>query len=101
MRKFLTLFTAGVLWSALAQPGGTAELRGGHGNISTQGEETDWAPADLNRALTNGDKIWVEQGGRTEMQTVNSTIRPAAQAARPAAPAGGASHPAPAAPHKK
>jgi len=32
-------------------------------------------PADVNRALTNGDKIWVEQGGRTEMQTVNSTIR--------------------------
>ena len=40
-----------------------------------QGEETYWVPADLNRALTTGDKIWVEQGGRTEIQTFNSEIR--------------------------
>ena len=40
-----------------------------------QGEEMDWIPADLNRALTTGDKVWVEHGGRTEIQTVNSEIR--------------------------
>jgi len=82
MRKFLTLFTAGVLLSALAMadddpPSRAVRLSYMAGTVTfqPQGEETDWVPADLNRALTNGDKIWVEQGGRTEMQTVNSTIR--------------------------
>ncbi len=82
MRKFLTLFAAGVLLSALAvadddPPSRAVRLSYMAGTVTfqPQGEETDWVPADVNRALTNGDKIWVEQGGRTEMQTVNSTIR--------------------------
>src|ERR1035437_6619046 len=82
MRKFLILFTAGVLASALAvadddPPSRAVRLSYMAGTVTfqPQGEETDWVPADVNRALTNGDKIWVEQGGRTEMQTVNSTIR--------------------------
>src|SRR5271170_2670865 len=82
MRKYLVLFTAGVLASALAvadddPPSRSARLSYVAGTVSFQpnGEETDWAPADLNRALTTGDKIWVEQGGRTEIQTVNSAIR--------------------------
>jgi hypothetical protein len=82
MRKLLTLFTAGVLLSALAvadddPPSRAVRLSYMAGTVTfqPQGEETDWVPADVNRALTNGDKIWVEQGGRTEMQTVNSTIR--------------------------
>jgi hypothetical protein len=82
MRKFLILFAAGVLLSALAvadddPPSRAVRLSYMAGTVTfqPQGEETDWVPADVNRALTNGDKIWVEQGGRTEMQTVNSTIR--------------------------
>ena len=82
MRKFLTLFAAGVLLSALAvadddPPSRAVRLSYMAGTVTfqPQGEETDWVPADVNRALTSGDKIWVEQGGRTEMQTVNSTIR--------------------------
>jgi hypothetical protein len=82
MRNFLTLFAAGVLLSALAvadddPPSRAVRLSYMAGTVTfqPQGEETDWVPADVNRALTNGDKIWVEQGGRTEMQTVNSTIR--------------------------
>jgi len=82
MRRFFTLFAAGVLLSALAvadddPPSRAVRLSYMAGTVTfqPQGEETDWVPADVNRALTNGDKIWVEQGGRTEMQTVNSTIR--------------------------
>jgi hypothetical protein len=82
MRKFLIVFTAGVLLSALAvadddPPSRAARLSYMAGTVSfqPQGEETDWVPADLNRALTTGDKIWVEQGGRTEIQTVNSVVR--------------------------
>jgi hypothetical protein len=82
MRKFLTLFTAGVLLSAIAvadddPPSRAVRLSYMAGTVTfqPQGEETDWVPADVNRALTNGDKIWVEQGGRTELQTVNSTVR--------------------------
>ncbi len=82
MRKFLILFTAGVLASALAvadddPPSRAARLSYMAGTVTfqPQGEETEWVPADLNRALTTGDKIWVEQGGRTEIQTVNSAIR--------------------------
>jgi hypothetical protein len=82
MRKFLTLFTAGVLASALAvadddPPNRAARLSYAAGTVTFQpdGEETDWAPADLNRALTTGDKLWIETGGRAEIQTVNSAIR--------------------------
>jgi hypothetical protein len=82
MRKFLVLFTASVLTGAFAvadddPPSRAARLSYMAGTVSfqPQGEETDWVPADLNRALTTGDKIWVEQGGRTEIQTVNSVIR--------------------------
>jgi FecR protein len=82
MRKFLILFTTGVLLSALAvadddPPSRAARLSYMAGTVSFQpnGEETDWVPADLNRALTTGDKVWVEQGGRTEIQTVNSVVR--------------------------
>jgi len=82
MRKFLILFTSGVLLSALAvadddPPSRAARLSYMAGTVTfqPQGEETDWVPADLNRALTTGDKIWVEQGGRTEIQTVNSVVR--------------------------
>ena len=82
MRKLLILLAAGVLGSALAvaaddPPNRAARLSYVAGTVTFQpdGEETDWAPADLNRALTTGDKVWVEQGGRTEIQTVNSAIR--------------------------
>lgn len=83
MRKLLILFTAGVLMSALAvaddddPPSRAARLSYMAGTVTfqPQGEETDWVPADLNRALTSGDKLWVEQGGRTEIQTVNSIVR--------------------------
>ncbi len=82
MRKLLILFTAGVLASALAvadddPPNRAARLSYAAGTVTFQpdGEETDWAPADLNRALTTGDKLWIETGGRAEIQTVNSAIR--------------------------
>ncbi len=81
MRKLLLLFTAGLFASSLAvaddPPGRAARLSYMAGTVTFQpnGEETAWAPADLNRALTTGDKIWVEQGGRTEIQTLNSAIR--------------------------
>ncbi len=82
MRKLLIFFTASVLVSALAvadddPPSRAARLSYVAGTVSfqPQGEETDWVAADLNRALTTGDKIWVEQGGRTEIQTVNSVVR--------------------------
>jgi hypothetical protein len=82
MRKFLILFTAAVLASALAvadgdPPNRAARLSYAAGTVTFQpdGEETDWAPADLNRALTTGDKLWIETGGRAEIQTINSAIR--------------------------
>ena len=83
MRKLFILFTAGVLASALAMaddgdpPTRAARMSYVAGTVSfqPQAEETDWVPVDLNRALTTGDKVWVEQGGRAEIQTVNSTVR--------------------------
>jgi hypothetical protein len=79
MRKFLILLTAaGALATAQNDPPGrAARLSYSAGAVSFQpaGEEKDWAPADVNRALTTGDKLWVETGGRTEIQTINSVIR--------------------------
>jgi len=82
MRNIVILLTAGVLAGALATaqddpPGRAARLSYSAGAVSFQpaGEETQWAPADVNRALTTGDKIWVETGGRTEIQTMDSVIR--------------------------
>jgi hypothetical protein len=81
MKKLLILLTAGVFAGTFAladdPPTRAARLSYMAGTVSFQpaGEETDWAPADLNRALTTGDKIWVEQGGRLEIQTVNSAVR--------------------------
>src|SRR5580658_9479618 len=77
MRKLSILFAAGVLVSTLAvadddPPSRAVRLSYVAGKVSfqPQGEETDWVDADLNRALTTGDKLWVEDGGRTEFQTV-------------------------------
>jgi hypothetical protein len=59
MQKLLILFTASILASSLAvadndPPSRAARLSYAAGTVSFQpnGEETDWAPADLNRALT-------------------------------------------------
>lgn len=35
----------------------------------------EWAEAVLNRPLTHGDRVWVEQGGRAELQTGSTVIR--------------------------
>jgi hypothetical protein len=82
VRKILALFAAGVVCGTLAAaevdpPTRAARLSyvGGTVSFQPQGEENDWVAAEVNRAITTGDKIWVEQGGRAEIQTANSVVR--------------------------
>jgi hypothetical protein len=81
VRQHVILVVAGLLSSTLAiandPPGRAARLcyMAGTVTFQPQGEEADWVAVDLNRPLTTGDKVWVEQGGRAEIQTVNSALR--------------------------
>ncbi len=78
---FLLLFSLGVLPAAHSQepvvdpPGRVARLSHVDGEVSLApaGSE-EWAEAVLNRPLTSGDRLWVDQGGRAELQMGSASV---------------------------
>src|SRR4029434_2938949 len=56
--------------------GRVARLNYLRGSVSFQpAGETDWVPAVVNRPVTTGDRLWVDDDARVEMQLGSSTIR--------------------------
>lgn len=57
-------------------PGRAARLSYISGTVSFQpGSVEDWVPADLNRPVTTGDRLWTEAGGRAEVDLGSAAIR--------------------------
>ena len=57
-------------------PGRVARLNYISGSVSFQpGGESDWVPAELNRPLSTGDRLWTDDGSRAEMHLGSATIR--------------------------
>jgi hypothetical protein len=42
--------------------------------IKTADTEEDWVPASINMPLEEGDRVWVPEGGKTELQLKNGTF---------------------------
>jgi hypothetical protein len=56
-------------------PSRVARLSHADGTVSLAPAGTEeWAEAALNRPLTDGDRLWVENGGRAELQMGSSTV---------------------------
>ena len=44
------------------------------GDVQIKTEDTEeWVPASINMPLTDGDRIWVPEGSRTELQIKDGT----------------------------
>jgi len=57
-------------------PGRVARLNYLQGSVSFQpAGESDWVPAVVNRPMTTGDALWVDDAARTEMHLGSATIR--------------------------
>ena len=80
------LFVASVLMLALPQqvaaqdgddpPGRVARLSYMQGSVSFQpAGESDWVLATINRPLTTGDKLWIDDGSRAELHIGTAAIR--------------------------
>src|SRR5512136_1429231 len=45
------------------------------GDVQVRTEDTgEWVPASINMPLTDGDRLWVPEGGRTELQLREGTF---------------------------
>jgi hypothetical protein len=57
-------------------PGRVARLSDMSGTVSfaPSGNET-WSSAFLNQAITSGDRLWSDNGSRTELEIGNATLR--------------------------
>jgi hypothetical protein len=70
----LLLSAAG--WAAADPPSRVARLAYVSGESSfSPGGERDWARAVVNRPLITGDRLWVDRGGRAELQLGIAAIR--------------------------
>src|ERR1700722_14349520 len=57
-------------------PGRAARLSLLEGTVCDQpGSVVDWVPAELNRPLTTGDRLWTEAGARVEVNLGSSAMR--------------------------
>ncbi|HET7062895.1 MAG TPA: DUF6600 domain-containing protein [Rudaea sp.] len=60
----------------LDPPARVARLSDMSGNVSfTPAGENDWVQAQLNRPIVTGDRLWIADGGRAELQVGASTVR--------------------------
>jgi hypothetical protein len=80
MRKAALAAGVFVLWLILALPAfaevtGTARLSFLQGDVIVQTVDTgnEWVAASINMPLMPGDKIWVPDGGRAEIQVLGGT----------------------------
>src|SRR6516164_6520996 len=80
MRLFAAVLIAMAATSIAAAepdpPGRVARLNYISGTVSFQpGGVSDWAPAVINRPLTTGDQLWVDESGRAEMHLGTAALR--------------------------
>lgn len=72
------LVTTSLAWAEEAvvdPPGRVARLSLAEGEVSVAPAGTDeWAEAVVNRPLTSGDRVWVDKGGRAELQVGSATL---------------------------
>jgi hypothetical protein len=68
--------SACLLMAQADPPGRVARMSYMSGSVSFRpGDVDDWAAADFNRPLTTGDHIWVDEGGRAELQIGSAALR--------------------------
>src|SRR5258705_8417920 len=72
------LLCSGLVWAddeEIDPPDRVARLSFINGSVSLAPADSDeWADALLNRPVTTGDRIWVDAGGRAEVQIGTSTV---------------------------
>ena len=82
-RSIWLVALSAVLWAQpqpeekeIEPPGRVARLSFLDGNVSFQAASTaDWAPAQTNRPLTNGDRLYTEPRSRAELNTGTAAYR--------------------------
>src|SRR5579871_6386473 len=73
---WLTLAVASVAAAQQDPPGRVGRLGYMQGSVSFQpGGVDDWVPANPNRPLITGDRLWVDQNSRAEMHIGGSALR--------------------------
>lgn len=68
--KCLAIMFLLILFPAYLYPQALGSLRLSliEGDVQIRMEDTeDWVPASINMPLVDGDRIWVPEGGRTEL----------------------------------
>src|SRR5271154_1672327 len=76
MRKLLFALSLASLAVAQDPPSRAARLSYISGTVSFQpGGVDDWVPAEPNRPMTTGDRLWTEEGSRAEMSLGSLVFR--------------------------
>jgi hypothetical protein len=77
MRKlFILVSLASMAFAQDDPPGRAARLSYVTGTVSFQpGGVDDWVPAEPNRPMTTGDRLWTEEGSRAEMNLGSAAFR--------------------------
>jgi len=74
--KLIVLLSILILFPAYSYPADLGFLRISliDGDVQIKTEDTEeWVPASINMPLKDGDRIWVPEGGRTELQLRDGT----------------------------
>jgi len=74
--KFIVLFFMIILFPVYSYPETLGALRISliDGDVQINTEDTEeWVPASINMPLTDGDRIWVPEGARTELELRDGT----------------------------
>src|SRR5258708_6599556 len=76
-RVLLFAIASAVLLSAQTDPPGrVGRLSYINGAVSFRpGDIEDWVPADINRPLTTGDHLWIDEGARAELHIGAAALR--------------------------
>jgi len=70
------LFLSAAMAMAADPPGRVARLDYINGSVSVQPNGTEeWAPAVVNRPLTNADNIWADKSSRAELSVATGVLR--------------------------
>ena len=75
--KWMLLMVVLILLPTLSYPATLGYLRISliEGDVQINTEDTgDWVPASLNMPLKDGDRIWVPEGSRTELQLRDGSV---------------------------
>jgi hypothetical protein len=75
--KWMVLMVFVIFLPTLSHPATLGSLRVSliEGDVQIQTEDTgDWVPASINMPLKGGDRIWVPEGGRMELQLIDGTV---------------------------